>query len=1168
MKKITLLMMVVFVLMSGCFKEKSENLVIDTEKKGDVTTFIAKKDFEGVQILFENKDVEVEVSENVLLIRKEEGKSLLVSFAKTNGSVKKDEIIFKTKGTNNYIIERVITKIELGKRRRGTVENKLLGDFKQDNKVDVLDFDLFIDKFDLDSTDTNYDVNYDISPATKGLGEWANIYSNATPDGSIDLLDFVIFAKNYEKTAPNEEVTINSIEIIGENSVNIGSDIELQAKVNYSDGSNKIESATWSSSNSNATVNEYGIVTGISEGTASIEAKKDGITSTKSIIIKKAFSNGIKIHVKGYTHVWAWDAEEVNHTTSGEWPGDEMPLEDGSAEWRVITFESLSYMNLIFSNGGGGQTAELKREEQGEWWFDGAWKDTNPDIDITAPIISTDPEAGNFEETTLSVNIVLTDADTNAKAYYTINGSDPIVGTNEAIGAITLNGDTTLKVIAKDKDGNTSGVSSFVFDLDQDATPPVITSSLGAGTYATNQNTILSISDNRDSNPNIYYTVDGTTPKEELNFIYSGQSISLGEGRTYIKTLAVDNKGNKKEYKFSYYIGEKPERTDFRQETIYFAMTTRFYDGDPENNVHCWDDAQAGNPDSDPAWRGDFKGLIAKLDYLKALGFSAVWITPPVKNISGYDYHGYHASNFQEIDPRYDANGDGTAMDDYQELIDEIHARGMKIVQDVVFNHTGNFGEDNLHPLFRRNPGTVLDEDFNTAITNIAPNGMLPGDYDSLLPGEQFQARIAAMRSPLDTEHHYHNHNFKGGWEQYEVQIGSIAGDCQDLNTENPEVANYIVDSYRRYIEMGVDAFRVDTVKHISRYIFNKYLIPGLKETGGDNFFMFGEVCNLWRGGVWDHGIQALSTPFYTWNENESWPADGQDSLELNTETVEAHWDRYSGMDGVRESDNHALHGNDYHTPDYSEFSGMAVIDFPMHYSFKSASDAWSLIGDDKYYNDATWNVTYVDSHDYAPDNAPRDKRFSEGQNVWAENLSIIFTFRGIPTLYYGSEIEFAKGFPIDVGPNAPLSTTGRAYFGDHIEGSVDVTDFGEYTNATGAMKETLEHPLAQHIRSLNRIRRAVPALQMGQYSQEGISGSGYYFKRRYTKDGVDSMALVVISGSATFSGVPSGRWVDIVTGDVQNGSTVTANADGQGNVRVYVMDGEKIDGLTGKYIK
>ena len=92
-------------------------------------------------------------------------------------------------------------------------------------------------------------------------------------------------------------------------------------------------------------------------------------------------------------------------------------------------------------------------------------------------------------------------------------------------------------------------------------------------------------------------------------------------------------------------------RTDLRGDSIYFVITTRFYDGDTGNNVHCWDDKTANDPDSDPAWRGDFKGLIDKLDYIKALGFSAIWVTPVVENASGYDYHGYHAFDFSKVDP-------------------------------------------------------------------------------------------------------------------------------------------------------------------------------------------------------------------------------------------------------------------------------------------------------------------------------------------------------------------------------------------------------------------------------------------------------------------------------------------------------------------------------------
>ena len=139
-------------------------------------------------------------------------------------------------------------------------------------------------------------------------------------------------------------------------------------------------------------------------------------------------------------------------------------------------------------------------------------------------------------------------------------------------------------------------------------------------------------------------------------------------------------------------------RTDFRDETIYFAMTTRFYDGDASNNTYCWDGNQAGNvANQDPEWRGDFKGLIEKLDYIKALGFTAIWITPVVQNASGYDYHGYHAMDMSKVDRRLES-------DDvkFQDLINAAHARGMKVILDIVINHTGNFGEENLCKLFNR----------------------------------------------------------------------------------------------------------------------------------------------------------------------------------------------------------------------------------------------------------------------------------------------------------------------------------------------------------------------------------------------------------------------------------------------------------------------------------
>ncbi len=589
---------------------------------------------------------------------------------------------------------------------------------------------------------------------------------------------------------------------------------------------------------------------------------------------------------------------------------------------------------------------------------------------------------------------------------------------------------------------------------------------------------------------------------------------------------------------------------DFREETIYFVMTTRFYDGDPNNNVHCWDDAQAGNPDSDPAWRGDFEGLIQKLDYIKALGFSAIWITPVVQNASGYDYHGYHAINFKKVDPRYKTTSDASAEVSFQRLINAAHAKGIKIIQDIVLNHSGNFGEENLYPLFKKDP-TKPDTAANMIRID---GGKLPANYSTLTPGQQYSARIDAMKTDsIDTGFIYH-HEKSLSWESYTVETGQIAGDCVDLNTENPTVKTYLVDAYNKYIDMGVDSFRIDTVKHISRLTFNKYYIPAYISRGGSDFYIFGEIASRYRQ-VWNNGIPAISCPFYTWKEEKSytWGTRVQ-----NEAATAQHWNDNLTVNNEQSTDNHYLYGNDYHVPNWSQRSGLDVIDFPMHWNFNNAWDAFGIAkNDDHFYADATFNVTYVDSHDYAPDGAPENQRFAGSQSTWAENLSLMFTFRGIPCLYYGSEIEFQKGKPIDVGPNAPLSTTGRAYFGDKITGTVVASGFGTYSSASGNVKTTLDYPLAQHIRRLNMFRRAIPALQKGQYSVSDISGSGMAYKRRYTMGSVDSFALITVSGSATFYNIPNGTYKDAVTGQVitvSNGS-LTANCSGKGNVRIFVLD-------------
>ena len=613
------------------------------------------------------------------------------------------------------------------------------------------------------------------------------------------------------------------------------------------------------------------------------------------------------------------------------------------------------------------------------------------------------------------------------------------------------------------------------------------------------------------------------------------------------------------------------DRSDLREDSIYFVMTTRFYDGDTGNNVHCWDDSVANNPDSDPAWRGDFKGLIDKLDYLKALGFSAIWITPVVTN-GGYDYHGYHSMDMSTVDVRYESEGAT-----YQDLIQSAHDKGIKIIQDVVWNHTGNWGDAFFCPMATKEYNTIQDLASPDSM-KLIPDGELAQSYPnyaSLTGSEQFQARLDILQSihssTHNTKEYYHRETAGGGWGQPLEQYASIEGDCRDLNTENPAVAEYLTNTYLDYVNMGVDAFRLDTEKHINRWTLNSAYFP--KFSGVPNFYIFGEVCARWNQYV-NEGGSSDSPFFYTWKETESpWTSNWGSDWETNFANSKAHYTQYAARKEsnlTETSTNAFLNGVTYHTPDYSKANGTGVIDFTMHWNFENANSAFGCAtGEDHAFADSTWNVVYVDSHDYGPQFCEKT-RYTGGEQAWAENMDLMWTFRGIPCIYYGTEIEFQAGQVIDVGPNAPLSTTGRAYFGDNITGDVTATDFGKYTNASGNVATTLNKPLAKHLQQLNRIRRAIPALQKGQYTTSNVSGGNMAFTKRYTADGVDSLACVAISGGATFSGLPNGTYVDAVTGDrqtVSNG-TLTVGSIGKANMRVYVLNGPGKIGENGTYLK
>ncbi|MFC0004302.1 carbohydrate binding domain-containing protein [Micromonospora siamensis] len=641
--------------------------------------------------------------------------------------------------------------------------------------------------------------------------------------------------------------------------------------------------------------------------------------------------------------------------------------------------------------------------------------------------------------------------------------------------------------------------------------------------------------------------------------------------------------------------GGTPLGGDPREDSIYFVMTARFADGDTTNDRGGSQHVRSGNAaNDDPMFRGDFKGLVDKLDYIKGLGFSAIWITPVVLNRSDYDYHGYHGWDFYRVDPRLESPGAS-----YQDLINAAHAKGIKIFQDVVYNHSSRWGAKGLfvptvHGTRDEQWKWYYDQpqagrEYDPLVEATGTDPALTPAQNALAKGRPYNGDLWSSAAPTGNRclnwgtptggrsaEGYTLYNCQwptptsklfpadlyhqcwiGNWEGEDARSCWLHEDLADFNTENPTVQRYLIDAYNRYIDMGVDGFRIDTAVHIPRVTWNRRFLPAIRQHAvsrfgekGRDFYVFGEVA-AFVNDKWNRGSVNHSAQFFTWNERKEYSPD-----DVKAAIEQYDYESLLGPNGQPTTDNAFLRGNDYHAPDHAKASGMNVIDMRMHMNFGDATNAFLNGKDsDDSYNDATYNAVYVDSHDYGPNKSAT--RYAGGTAAWAENMSLMWTFRGIPTLYYGSEIEFQKGARIDCGPTCPLATTGRAYYGGHLAGSVTATDFGVVGSASGEVATTLSQPLVRHVQRLNRIRRAIPALQKGQYSTEGISGSIMAYKRRFTAGTVDSFALVTVSGGATFSGIPNGTYTDAVTGDVRtvtNGS-LTASVSGTGNLRVYVLD-------------
>lgn len=359
---------------------------------------------------------------------------------------------------------------------------------------------------------------------------------------------------------------------------------------------------------------------------------------------------------------------------------------------------------------------------------------------------------------------------------------------------------------------------------------------------------------------------------------------------------------------------------EFRQETIYFIVVDRFFDGDPNNS-------EGPNPELyDPEgqdwgkyWGGDLQGVIAKLDYLKNMGVTAIWLTPLFEQVEALfveqaAIHGYWTKDFKRINPRFIGENEEPSLNKTQEtrnttfdrLVEELHKRNMKLILDIVCNHS--------NPDFSGKKGELYDD------------GVKIADFND------------------DQDHWYHHYGEVTNWEDdWQVQNCELAG-LATFNENNNDYRNYIKSAIKQWLDRGVDALRVDTVKHMPIWFWQEFTGDMYKHR--PDVFIFGE---------WIY-----SSP-------------------LDDRSVE-----------------------------FANESGMTILDFGLCVAIRGAlaqgseggfHDIQHILDLDYRYKSATELVTFIDNHDM-----PRFQSLNPDPAMLKVAIALIMTCRGIPCIYYGTE--------------------------------------------------------------------------------------------------------------------------------------------------------------------
>ena len=505
-------------------------------------------------------------------------------------------------------------------------------------------------------------------------------------------------------------------------------------------------------------------------------------------------------------------------------------------------------------------------------------------------------------------------------------------------------------------------------------------------------------------------TLEKVNRVENLNYVFLDLIITTftKPGRAMIK---VKGAGSTFDIPFEIRARRKNENGKTRimgvnaSDFIYLIMPDRFANGDPSNDKMI-NMRETGNSRDSLKGRhgGDLKGVQDHLDYLKDMGVTTLWLNPVIENDMPHaSFHGYAFTDHYTVDQRLGGNKA------YMDLIEATHKKGMKIIQDAVYNHVG------LYHI------TVLDKPMK----------------DWLNEWPQFQRTTYKDQTLMDP--------YASSADTKIMSDGWFEPMMPDLNQRNPYVANFLINHAIWTTEnFGIDGWRIDTYAYCDLDFMNKCNKALL-----DEYPQLGIFAETWVNGIANQSYFTRNVFQIPYKSNLPGVTDFQVHWAMN----DALNQKYGWMEGF--------------------------------------SKLYSVLANDFVYQDPNKNCIFLDNHDISRFYTTVGEDFKK----YKMGVNWLLTLRGIPEMYYGTEI-------LMTGSTSPSDALVRKDFPGGWVGDKD-------NKFISAGRNSKENEAFEYVQKLANFRKNSSAIKTGKMMQF-VPFDGIYVYFRYDKN----QTVMVVSNS------------------------------------------------------